>query len=667
MKTHFPNLAGAASLLLLFSACGQKPIVYTTPDSYPVYTGNDLELTYTPSESKFRLWSPGADAAEVRLYVSATDTLAAETLSMSPSDSGTWTATARGDKKGMFYTFRIRHNGNWMDETPGIWAKATGTNGKRAAIVNLSETNPEGWNTDQAPPQKSFADMVIYELHVRDISINPNSGIAHAGKFLGLAEENTHSPDGLTTGLAHLRELGITHVHLLPVFDFHSIDESIPENDQYNWGYDPQNYNVPEGSYSTNPADPATRIREFKQMVMALHRNGIRVIMDVVYNHTGGANEQSNFHLTAPGYFYRMNPDSTWSNASGCGNETASDRPMMRRYIAESVKYWATEYHIDGFRFDLMGIHDVETMNLVRTELDAISPQIFVYGEGWLAGVSPLPEEQRATKANVQKMPRIAVFSDEIRDAVKGPWNDNHATAFASGRPGLEESIKFGIVGAIAHPGINFQQVNYTQTPWATEPLQCITYVSCHDNHALFDKFAHTCPDATPTEIRDMNKLANAIVLTSQGVPFLHNGVEMLRTKQGVENSYQSPDSINQIDWHWKQQNADVVAYHQGLIALRKAHPLFRLGSAAEVQKRLTFLPTGHCLVGFTLDGTGSADTWQEAFVAFNGNRIAKSLPLPQGQWKVYADGNGVYPEGKPLQQNGEVTLPAVSALILGR
>jgi len=400
-------------------------------------------------------------------------------------------------------------------------------------------------------------------------------------------------------------------------------------------------------------------------MVMALHRNGIRVIMDVVYNHTGGSLEQSNFQLTAPGYFYRTNPDSTWSNASGCGNETASERPMVRRYIAESVKYWAKEYHIDGFRFDLMGIHDVETMNLIRKELDTIDPQIFVYGEGWLAGSSPLPEEQRAVKANVPKMPRIAVFSDEIRDAVKGPWNDGHATAFASGRPGLEESIKYGIAGAINHPGIDYQKVNYTQKAWATEPLQCIDYVSCHDNHTLYDKFVLTCPEASPLQIEKMNKLANAIVLTSQGVPFIHNGAEMLRTKQGVENSFESPDSINQIDWRWKKQHAGVVAYHQGLIALRKAHPVFKLGTSEAVNTRLHFTETEPCVVAYTLDGTGTGDNWKEAFVVFNGNRHAAEVELPAGNWQVYADGNGVYPEGKSLPAKDKVNVEAVSALIL--
>ncbi|HAQ66009.1 MAG TPA: type I pullulanase [Bacteroidales bacterium] len=667
MNNSIRSILGSASLLLLLAACNNSTVVYNSLNEYPAYQGEDLELTYSSEASHFCLWSPGAEDAEVRLYKDQRDTTALSVLPMERSDSGTWRVMAKGDLKGIFYTFRIKYHGNWLTETPGIWAKAVGLNGLKACVIDLEETNPEGWLTDKAPAQKSYSDIILYELHVRDMSINPNSGIKHAGKFLGLAEQNTKNEEGLSTGLAHLKEMGITHVHLLPVFDFRSLDESKPDDGHYNWGYDPQNFNVPEGSYSTDPSDPMVRIREFKEMVLALHKNGIRVIMDVVYNHTGGPNELSNFNLTAPGYFYRMNADSTYSNGSGCGNETASDRPMLRHYITESVKYWAREYHVDGFRFDLMGIHDTETMNMVRRELDAIDPGIFVYGEGWLAGGSPLAEERRATKQNVPKMPRIAVFSDEFRDGVKGAWNDNKATAFASGRPGLEASVRFGIVGAVRHPGVEYSLVNYSREPWAMEPLQCINYVSCHDNQTLWDKFRFTCPDASGEELVRMNKLASAIVLTSQGVPFLHNGVEMLRTKQGVENSFESPDSINQIDWSWKSANKPIVDFHIGLIQLRKAHPAFRLSTAGEVVDRLRFLSSGDCTIAYVINCEGTGDVWKEVFVVFNGNRKAIDIDLPEGSWKVYLDGEKVINEGRHYSGKGKLKVPAISAMVLGR
>ncbi len=667
MNSKVIAMLGTALLIVVFAACRHKPVVYKSVDEYPVYEGTDLELTYSEEKASFRIWSPEAEEAEVRLYTSQTDTIPTETLAMEPSDEGTWTASVKGNKKGMFYTFRIRFKGQWLAETPGIWAKAVGINGMKACIVDMKETNPAGWENDKSPVQKSFSDIILYELHIRDISISNNSGIINKGKFLGLTEDNTQSPMGVSTGLAHLKEMGITHVHVLPAFDFKSIDESVPNQTKYNWGYDPQNYNVPEGTYSTNPSDPIARISEFKQMVMALHTNGIRVIMDVVYNHTGGQNELSNFNLSAPGYYYRTDKDGKYTNSSGCGNETASERPMVRKFIVESVKYWATEYHVDGFRFDLMGIHDVETMNKVRSELDAIDPQIFVYGEGWLAGDSPLPEEKRAIKKNVPLMPRIAVFSDEIRDAVKGPWNDGKATAFASGRPGLEESIKYGVVGAIKHPDIDYSKVNYTQEPWATEPLQCIDYVSCHDNHTLWDKFMLTCPKATQDELVRMNKLSNVIVLTSQGIPFLHNGVEMLRSKKGVENSFESSDSINQIDWNWKYIYKDVVEFHKNLIQLRKAHPAFRLGTAEAVKNNVHFISVNDpCVVAFTVDCTNTADTWSEAFVVYNGSNKAVNIQIPDKNWKVYLDGSTIALEGNPFNAKRMITVPAISAIILG-
>lgn len=377
-------------------------------DKYPCYYGDDLELVYTPKQSVFTLWAPSAGNVRLNLYSSGEGGKPEEQIEMEMADDGVWRTRVNRDLKGSFYTFQIEKDGKWLDETPGIWAKAVGINGNRAAVIDWNATNPEGWESDRAPELKMYSDIILYELHHRDFSIDPDSGIEYKGKFLALTEPGTQTPDGQSTGIDHLKELGVTHIHILPSFDFSTIDETSLEENSYNWGYDPKNYNVPDGSYSTDPANPVARIREFKEMVKSLHEKGFRIVLDVVYNHTAST-EHSNFNLTVPGYFYRHNSDGSYSNASGCGNETASEREMVRRYIIESVKFWAKEYHIDGFRFDLMGIHDIETMNRLREELLKIDPTIFIYGEGWAAADSPLPFEQRAVKENVGQMEGIAV------------------------------------------------------------------------------------------------------------------------------------------------------------------------------------------------------------------------------------------------------------------
>ena len=421
----------------------------------------------------------------------------------------------------------------------------------------------------------------------------------------------------MSTGLDHIKELGVTHIHLLPSFDFMSIDETKLEEQNFNWGYDPQNYNVPEGSYSTNPADGNVRIREFKQLVKTLHENGLRIVMDVVYNHTG-ATMESNFNQIFPEYYYRMTPRGGFSDASACGNETASEKPMVRKFIIESVKYWAQEYHIDGFRFDLMGIHDITTMNEVSKALHEIDPTIFIYGEGWTAGDSPLKEKKRALKKYTFKMEGIAAFSDDMRDGVKGHVFTHHDRGFASGNPNSKESVKFGIVAATEHPQINYEAVNYSDYAWAKEPSQCINYVSCHDNHTLLDRLINSNPGEPESELIKMHKLANTIILTSQGVPFLHAGVEMLRTKQGVENSFKSPDSINQIDWSRKTEYLEVVNYYQKLIDLRKNHPAFRMPTKTMIQKHLSFIemPDSN-LIGYQIKGNANDDSWETDFIIF--------------------------------------------------
>lgn len=609
-------------------------------NSYPVYKGNDLGLKYTPHRSTFRIWAPTASQAELALYSSGTTTPATRRIIMKKSENGTWAASLPGNLKGHYYTFRVRINGSWSAEVPDPYARAGSVNGRRAMVIDLRDTDPPGWEKERSPVFKNKTDAIIYELHIRDASIAASSGIKHKGKFIGLTEKGTRNPSGLSTGLDHIKELGVTHVHLLPFYDINSVDESRMDSVQYNWGYDPLNYNIPEGSYSTDPSNGMVRIRELKQLVKTFHENGLRVVMDVVYNHTA-LTEGSNFNQLVPGYYYRQTADGKFSNATACGNETASERPMMRKFILESMKYWVKEYHIDGFRVDLMGVHDIETMNLVSRELHLIKPDILLYGEGWTAGASPLPDSLRAIKHNAYKLDRIAVFSDDIRDGIKGHVFTHEEKGFASGKPGMEESVKFGIVASVQHPQIDYSKVNYSRAPYAAEPYHTITYAECHDNHVLWDKLAISASEASLPDRINMHKLALAIVLTSQGISFLHAGTEFLRTKKGVENSYNSPDSINLMDWSLKSSNREVVEYVRALIRMRKSHPAFRMKNASAIASNIHFLadmPPGS--VGYMINGAAVKDSWKKILVIFNGKAAQQEINLPPGNWKAAVDGN---------------------------
>jgi pullulanase len=514
---------------------------------------------------------------------------------------------------------------------PDPYAKAVGTNGKRAMLVDLKKTNPTGWEKDKQPTLKNATDAIIYELHIRDASIAASSGITHKGKYLGLAETGTKNPAGQSTGLDHLKELGVTHIHLLPFFDYNSVDESETIKPQYNWGYDPLNYNAPEGSYASNAADGTVRIKELKQLVQAFHKKGLAVVMDVVYNHTGVTNESS-FNQLAPGYYYRHTKTGSFSNATACGNETASEKAMMRKFMIESVLYWAKEYHIDGFRFDLMGVHDIETMNQISAALHKLNPNILIYGEGWTAGASPLPDSLRALKQNAAQLNRIAVFSDDIRDGIKGSVFEAADRGFASGKPGMEESIKFGIVAATQHPQINYSKVNYSKRPYAATPANTISYAECHDNNTLWDKLAISAPKATLAQRTEMHKLALSIVLTSQGISFLHAGTEFLRSKYGIENSYNQPDSINAIDWNLKTTNKAVFTYVQQLIQLRKAHPAFTMTSSTQIQNNLHFFDTEAGVIGYQINSTAVKDSWKTIQVWFNGTAQEKIIPAAHSE-----------------------------------
>ncbi|MFC2456021.1 MAG: type I pullulanase [Prevotella intermedia] len=608
------------------------------------------EVSYSPKQTTFKLNAPKKPT--LRIYEAGRGGKVEKKIKMKQTSENVWETTISGDLKGKFYTFDIGRG-----ETPGVFAKAVGINGKRGAIVDMKTTNPSGWNSDRRLTLKSPADLIIYEMHHRDFSIDASSGLVNKGKFLALTEQKA---------IKHLKELGVNAVHILPSYDFASIDESNTTTPQYNWGYDPLNYNVPEGSYSFDAEQPTRRIMEFKQMVQALHKAGIRVILDVVYNHTFDI-EGGNFDRTFPMAYYRYTADGKPSNGSGCGNETASEKPLMRQFILESMKYWATEYHIDGFRVDLMGIHDIETMNLIRKELTAIDPNIFIYGEGWTAGACAYPTERLALKAHIKQMPGIAAFSDELRDALRGPFSDDKQAAFLGGIAGFEESIKAGIAGMIAHPQVDYTKVNYTKEAWANEPTQMISYVSCHDDMCLVDRLKASIPEAAydMEEVIRLNQLAQTAVFTSQGIPFMLSGEEMLRDKKGVHNSYKSPDEINHLDWNNLKKYPQVFAYYKGLIQMRKAHPAFRLGSAELVRKHLEFLPTQDCLVAFRLKNHAGGDKWNNIYVVLNGSTNLQSVNIPKGKYTIVANNGVINEAGIGEMEGGEVMIDAQTALIL--
>ena len=670
------------------------------------------EMVYTPEQTVFSLFAPSsAKTVKVRIYKEGLGGKAVKTVKMQRTgEPDRWTATIKGNLMGRFYTFDIGRG-----ETPGVFAKAVGVNGKRGAIIDPAKTNPEGWASDVRPVVKSPADLIIYEMHHRDFSIaRPDA--SHPGKFLALTEP---------WAIEHLRQLGVNAIHILPSYDYGSVDETRLADNKYNWGYDPVNYNVPEGGYSTDPYTPETRIREFKQMVQALHKAGIRVILDVVYNHTYDI-KHSNFQLTYPDYFYRLNEQPgqsgqpgisrkpgisekttpSYSNGSGCGNETASEKPMMREFMKESVKYWIDEYHIDGFRFDLMGCHDIETMNQIRQMVDEIDPTIFIYGEGWSAGQCAYPQEKLGMKANICKMPGIAAFSDEIRDALRGPFSDDtkpgwlglsaslpqespRAGEQSSGigsREVAKESLKFGIAGAIAHPQVDMTKVNYSKEPWALDPTQMISYVSCHDDMCLVDRLQASIPGlsgnagmsrlsgisgkpgkpAPPTpELIRLDLLAQTAVFTSQGVPFMLSGEELLRNKKGVHNSFESPDSVNHLDWGNKTRYPQVFEYYKNLIALRKHHPAFRLGSADLVRKHLEFIDAPIQVVAYRLKNYAGRDDWRDIIVVLNASKEPQEVTIPDGTYTVVCRDGVINEQGLGNIEGTKVVVSPQSALIL--
>ncbi len=648
------NLWMMAGALLGLAACSSND----TTGEWPVPDEPLTEMNYTPEKTTFTLWAPTAEEVELNLYEAG---VLQQTFAMQPAEACLWTLTREGDLQGVEYTFRVKVEGEWLQPTPGIFARAVTPNGERGVVIDLTKTNPEGWSEDQRPALTAAGEIAIYEMHYRDMTAHPSAGVSHPGKYLGMAERGTKSPDGLATALDHLVELGVSHVHLLPTADFGSIDETVENNTQYNWGYEPQHFNVPEGTYSTNPADPAARIRELKTLIQAMHRAGLRVVLDVVYNHTTGV-ERCGFELTVPGYYYRFNPDGSFANGSGCGNETASEKAMMRKFMVESLEYWVKEYHVDGFRFDLMAIHDIETMNLIRERMSQIDPTILLYGEGWAAMNPAYEESELAFKRYTHRMAGVAAFSDDIRNALRGTLDCTQG-GFIHGVAGNKEALKFGLAGGVEHPA-----VAHTEAAWCAEPTQHISYVTCHDDHNLRDRLELLSPTATEAERLKMAKLAHVGVFTSQGLPFIFCGEEMYRSKLGEKNTYNLPDKYNAIDWGLKRQYGDLVAYVKGLIALRKAYPQFCLGNAELVREHLTFLENEQpSALGFRLS---APDSEQVIYVLMNGEREAVQFAVPDGEYTLLADGEQVSTTGiatRTLRSGEGVTLAPIEACILLR
>ncbi|WP_252247264.1 type I pullulanase [Clostridium sp. ZBS4] len=654
--------------------------VYGSKEFEDLYSyDGELGAIYDKGNTQFKLWAPTATNAKVIFYGKNGELYSSEAekqLDMVKTNNGVWTVKESGDLDGVYYNYLVTVNGK-QNEVTDPYAKAVGVNGNRGMIVNLETTNPLDWENDKRPELKNPTDAVIYEMHIRDFSIDPNSGVnlEYRGKFKGVWQKDTTNLEGnIKTGVAHLKELGVNTVQLLPSFDYGSVDESRLDMPQFNWGYDPKNYNVPEGSYSSNPYDGKMRIKEFKEMINELHKQGIKVVMDVVYNHTYTTGS-SNFDLAVPNYYYRQDAEGNHSNGSGCENETASDRSMVRKFILDSVKYWVEEYHIDGFRFDLMANHDIDTMKLIRDELDKIDSSILIYGEGWAGGSCALPNEEQSLKINVPKFgdKQIGVFSDDIRDGLKGDVFNNTAPAFINGEPGFEDWVKFGIVGSTKHDDIDYNKVKYSKKPWANEPYQTINYVSCHDNLTLWDRLKTVNPNKNDEELKDMNKMTAAVVFTSQGIPFIQAGEEFARTKVNEdgtfnENSYNSPDDVNKLDWNRIEKYEDLYNYYKGLINLRSSHKAFRMTKAIDIENNLKFLQSVNNkdnLIAYTINGKAVGDEWKNIVVIFNSNKESIDITLPSDNWTIVVNKDKAGIESLGKIEGNKVTIEGNTSYVL--
>lgn len=593
------------------------------------YLGDDLGNTYTKSKTSFRLWAPTASRVELLTYPSANSTTASR-FNMARDVRGTWIASLAGDRDGLIYTYAVEVNGN-VNEVVDPYARAATINGRRGVVVDLESTDPVNWKKKKPAFSGKPTDALFYELHVRDLSMDESAPFPNPvrGKFAALTLSNLKGKNGQPVGVAAIKDLGITHLQILPMYDYASVDESNPT---FNWGYDPLNYNVPEGSYSSNANDPKARITELKQAIQALHDQGIRVVMDVVYNHVYDAGSFSQSKIV-PGYWFRTTASGALTNASGVGNDAASERSMVSKFIVDSIKYWASEYNLSGFRFDLMGLHDVETMARVRKELNKIDPSILIIGEGWNMGTHP--EEVRATQRNIKKLPGIAVFNDQIRDGVKGSVFESADKGFATGDFIKGLSVKAGIVG-------NIQFSNDLSPSFTTlSPAQSVNYVEAHDNNTLEDKIRLSIPQVKEEEVARLHRLAGSIPILAQGVPFIHAGQEFQRTKGGDSNSYKSSDKINALNWDLVTKNELTRNYYKGLIDIRKNHRAFRLSTRSQVKASLRFLSTPNSVIAYSLDGEKAEDRWKRIVVVHNADPANFTLKLPKkGNWRVVVEGD---------------------------
>lgn len=624
------------------------PLFLTTEFHNRFYHDSTMGAIYNNTHTIFRVWSPAASKISLLLY-NNTDNNNCNSedkrrIAMKETN-GLWSVLVKGDLHGHYYNYEVEVYGN-INEVVDPYTKAVGINGTRGAILNLSKTSPENWECDVSPRMENYTDAIIYETSIRDISTHLESGTKNKGKFLALTENSRLSSQNASTCLNHIKELGITHIQFMPIFDFSytSVDERYPYN--YNWGYDPQNYNVPEGIYSTDPYDPACRILELKKMIRHLHQNNISINMDVVYNHISDA-INSNFEKIFPGYYFRYSNNGSLSNGSGCGNDTASEHSMMRKFIIDSVLYWAEEYHVDGFRFDLMGLHDVTTMNLIREKLNELKRPIMLYGEGWDLN-TPLDKNIKATIYNSEKLPRIGFFNDKIRDYIKGDVFNIGDRGFATGKPLMEEKLKECILGKFL------------------KPEQSINYVSCHDNFTLWDKIDLSCKNESLDDKKKMVKLCAAIILTSPGTPFIYSGEEFCRTKNGEHNSYNKSDAINWIDWNRKSEFIDVFNYYKELINIRKNHPAFRMINIKDIKTHLSFMPnTPKNTVAFILKDNANGDNWREILVIFNANKEEINIGIPKGEWHI-ALNNDLNTTNKTIFEDS-FNVSRISACILYR
>ncbi|MGN0343119.1 MAG: type I pullulanase [Roseburia sp.] len=644
----------------------KMPSIYSTEEFEAEYTyeGDDLGATWTSEKTSFRVWAPTADAVAVNLYESGTagtDDLI-EQIPMTADVNGTWIADKTGDLNGVYYTYVVTID-EVETEACDPYARATGVNGQRAMVIDLDSTDPEGWEDDTNPHAgENYTDAIIYEAHIRDLTSDDSANIEHVGKYLGLTETGTTTDSGIPTGLDHLVDLGITHLHIMPFYDYGSVDETKLDTPQYNWGYDPVNYNVPEGSYSTDPYNGEVRVNEVKQMVQTLHDNDISVVMDVVYNHVYNA-ESFCFNQIVPEYFSRVDEDGKYSSGSGCGNDTASERAMVKKYIVDSVNYWADEYHIDGFRFDLVGLIDTETMNEVVETVHETHPDVIFYGEGWTLSTTLTKDGyELTTQPNSADTPEIAFFSDTLRDLLKGNVFNTSEVGYVSGATAQEVNLRKCFMGL--------------SPTWCKSPSQSINYASCHDNLTLMDRLATSRPDASQEDLIKMNNLAAAIVMTSEGIPFMQSGEEMLRSKvkeDGTfdENSYASSDEVNSIKWDSLDDESymAVYNYYKGLIQFRKAHGALRLTTADEVKEYITAIKgLDENVVAMDIMAEDiDTEVADEIFVIFNPNETETTVELPEGEWQVCIEGETAGTEVIRTITDGAATVSPISAMVLVR